>query len=827
MKTRIRFLILIATIALSASALAAGPNIAWEENFDSADAPAAARVFYSDSGSGLGGEELIIKEVADGVLRLGIRYVAAQRNDGVSMLFGDPIWWAPGPTAWGPFETAKYPLVEIKWRSNGEGFMFNYAVEKGDGSRQAGYTWSRPHAKETDAAGREWMITRLRMAPDSSVPSKATAVKLLGVNITVRCFRSQGRPAQREDAYTEIDYIRVRGFTEEEAQREANVIATLTDFPKGGWSGLDSFFPWGVFGTGFLRGDFEWWAGDYEGAYGIYSRNHINFIATNYEIELSRVGGRALSTDDWSSAVDAYAVAVAPLIESARATGLKRAADMRYLHTGRDPNDGYKPLLPIAKRITQEVHPDDDVIVAWTLADEPGVESLLSMAGCIRALRETDPHKRPGLVAFNALSKMAPYVPYLGINYWGNYPVLGGERDPWKIRGLARDYRRLLPDVPMWPVLQAFETRPPTREDSYTRPSGAEMRLMAYLAIAEGAKGIVWFHGYGSGRDEHLLERTGHARGGMLATLADLGRRLIPIGQILLQTDPLDDPRVNVTQLTKGDAEHLVTVSVLKHRTAPVRFLVVVNEDINNTRAAKAAILDSNILADGQGVYDLYSLDGENLITGKAAFQIQPLAGGDARIYASCSPDDYENLRIRILCASALEDLRSLSPDLAIARRWKLDLTDVDDAIADCKAAVERSDPEQALESARLARSRLFARVENNSELTSVRNALRDIGIELTEVLRITEYYSIEPRWWTGRDHPMCVPNRTILDLAKRYFEIGRSYRDCYSQYIKGDTKGLWTKLNTTRIDCLQMREGVLAFLREKLKPAQAPSVNQ
>jgi hypothetical protein len=817
-------------MTLSASAVAVGPNIAWEENFDSADALAAARVFYSDSTSdsksSLVGEELVIKEVADGVLRLGVRYVAKQRNAGVNMLFGDPIWWEPGPTPWGPFETKKHPLVEIKWRSNGEGFMFNYAVEKGDSAKQAGYTWARVHAKETDSAGREWNISRMRLAPDSSVPSKATAVKLLGINITIRSFQSQGRPAQREDAYTEIDYIRVRGLTEEEAQREANVVATLSDFPEGVWSGLDSFFPWGVYGTGFLRGDFEWWAGDYEGAYGIYSRNHINFIATNYEIELSRVGGRALSTDDWSSAVDSYAAAVAPLIESARATGLKRAGDVRYLHTGRDPNDGYKQLLPIAKRITQEVHPDDDIIVAWTLADEPGIESLLKMAGCIRALRETDPHKRPGLIAFNSTFKMAPYAPYLGVNYWGNYPVLGGSRDPWNIRVLARQYRKLLPDVPMWPVLQAFETRPPTPDSSYTRPSDAEIRLMAYLAIAEGAKGIVWFHGYGSGRDEHLLERTGHARGGMLATLSGLGRRLIPIGQILLQTDPLDDPRIAVAQLTNGDAERFVTVSALKHRTAPVRFLVVINEDINNTRAAKAKILDSNILADGQGVYDLYSLDGKNLVTEKDAFPIKSLAGGDARIYACCSLAEFENLRTRILSASALENLRSLSPELAIARRWRLDMTDVDGAIADCKAAAELNDPKQALESARFARSRLFADIENNSELASVRNALRDIGTELTEVLRVTEYYSINPRWWTGRDHPMCIPNPTLLDLSKRYFEVGRSYRDCYSQYIKGDTEGLWTKLNTTRIDCLQMREGVLAFLREKLKPAQEPPVD-
>ena len=816
MKNLMSCLALLVAVTIGGSVFAADPIIAWEENFDGPEALDKGRFYvWPRYGKVKVDESLVIKEFGAGVFKYGLKAEKTHPNDWVNLVYGNIVWGHKTWPDWGPFDLKEYPILEIKWR--GDPFTLFYGKETPTGEKLQDYTHPSVTRTETDADGREWNISIVRFAADSSVPGPFTPTKLLGINPMF----TMGT----EDQVLELDYIRVRGFTEEEAAREANVIATLKDFPEGRWGGLDTFFPWGVYGTGFLRGDFEWWAGDYEGAYGIYSRNHINFIATNYEIEISRVGGRALGTDKWAAAVDAYAGAVAPLIESARANGLKRTGDMRYIIAGRDANDGYEQLLPIAKRITQEVHAAADVVVAWTLADEPGVDKMLEMAACIRALRETDPHKRPGLVVFNSPSKMQPFVPYLGINYWDKYPVLGRARDPWSIRKDAREYRSILPDVPMWPVLPAFETRPPAG-DAYIRPSDAEMRLMAYLAIAEGAKGIVWFHGYGSGRDEHLLERTGHARGGMMATLAELGARLIPIGRQLLAAEPVDGADIRVTQLSKGDEDHVVTVSALKDKRAPVHFLVVINEDLDNTRAARTTILDAAVLADGQGVYDLYALDADNLLAAKS-FSVAALAGGDARIYAVCNSETFETLRTDILSAKALEGARVLMPDLAIARRWGVDIGDVDEAIASCTAAAETRAPDEALRHARAAKALISEAIGNDSELAATRRALRDMRIELTEVLRVTEYYSLAPQWWTGRAHPMCIPNPVLLEQSKRYFEVGRAYRDCYTRYVKGEKENLWPRISETRVACLSMREDVLTWLRQKLKPEQEPAAEE
>lgn len=70
----------------------------------------------------------------------------------------------------------------------------------------------------------------------------------------------------------------------------------------------------------------------------------------------------------------------------------------------------------------------------------------------------------------------------------------------------------------------------------------------------------------------------------------------------------------------------------------------------------------------------------------------------------------------------------------------------------------------------------------------------------------------------------MMIPNPDFREVSERYFAVGRAYRDCYAKYLKGSDPALWPALRKTRLDCLKMREDVLAFLREKLKPSAEPA---
>jgi hypothetical protein len=811
-----------AAVVLFPALASAETPIAWQEEFDSTDALKRANIYHEHRGTGKSGEPVIIQNLADGVYSFGLKYDPTRRQERLNLMYGDVCWGVPAPTdlhslpddprAWGPFDTKEFPYVEIKWR--GRQFALYYGLEAKNGDRRGSYTYLKRDRKVVDERGREWYTSLFRSAADSSSPTSATAVKLLGINLAAFS------PGDDEQGVTEIDYIRVRGLTPKEKLRESKIVETFKDFPKTRWRGYDEFFPFGVY-VGYLRSDFESWGGDYEGAYGNYVRYGFNYVSSNDEVELGRFGTRQLGSDDPMPIVEAYIKEKKKLIEAARSTGMRLGADVRRMMESRDPSEGYQPLLPIARRLC-EAFADDDIIVSWKMADEPGLSRLLELACTMRALSECDALGRPQLIEFNSTAKFASFAPYLNLNCWDSYPVVETQRNAWAIRKTARSYRKLLPDAPMWAVLQSFETRPPAPVRSYIRPSDAEMRMMAYMAIAEGAKGLIWYSGWtGSGRDEGLVERAGQPRGGMMETLSDLSRRLIPIGRRLLHTDPAEEPELAVTQAGEFSGERGIAANLLKHRDADLFYVVAVNEDLDRVRSARIEF-SAGVLESGYGVYDLFALDGKDLRDG-SALEVANLAGGDGRVYLVGDAERFARVRDEIRWDVATESVRRLTPDLTIARRWGLDVAAIDESIALCRDAAKNRAANEATAHARDAETALFAAITNHSRLHAIRRAFEDIRIELAEVSRITEYYSKSPRWWTGRDHRMLIPNPSILDNSKEYFEIGRRYRDLYTRYLKGESEGFWAQLNETRLDCLKMRESVLAMIRKKLEPTESP----
>jgi hypothetical protein len=809
----VRGLLLELAVALPVAVLPASagePAVAWQETFDTPAGPADANLFYEDRGSGKTGEAVIIKDIKDGVIRYGLKYDAARLQDRQNMLFGDCYWWEGLGTKWGPFDLKDYPFIEIRWR--GEAWMFNYAVQTASGVRLPSYTWLPAARTEKDEQGREWKVSIMRVAPDSSLPTAGTPTKLLGINFVVMS------PSNGKDFVTEIDYIRIRGANAEERAADERIVGALKDFPASRWRGFDSFFPFGTYFF-YKRGDFESWNGsdqDYEGAYGTLARHRFNYVIDSDEVKLGRFGGQ----DGMKTFVDTWQ----KLVASARATGLKLGVGVGGLTDGRSVADGYEQYLPAARSVAA-AFPSDDTVISWYVADEPSQSSLLPVVMATRAMREADPLQRPEVTVFNNAFAAQAYSAYLSLCMWDLYPILAGSREPWAIRDQAKAYRKVMPDKPMWVTLPAFETIPPAPKGSYLRPSDAEMRLMSYLALAEGAKGLIWFiDGMNDGNLVGFIDRVGQPRGGMIDTLADLSARLVPLGTLLLATDPVADATIEVKQgePVAGEKGRGVSVSVLQHRSLPIRYLLAINEDLGAARSATVT-LPAAEAGKKAGVYDLYSLEGADCRRG-SSFTVRPLAGGDGRVYLLGSLKEFKRAKAQLQCTRALEDARALMPDLTIARRWKLPLSAVDRAMDTCRTLANAGDGPEALAAASTAKDLLERAMSDHSELNSARRALADIQIELAEIGPLAEYPSKDPTWWTGRNHPLLAPNPGFLDLAKRYWEVGRAYRGLYASYMQGNTNALWGSINTTRQDCLKVREDLLAMLRQKLQPPQEPA---
>lgn len=786
---------------LGAQTEAAGESLAWRETFDDPKGSSAARIFYEDRGSGRTGEAVVVREIRGGALWLGLKFDPQRDKDRVSLLFGDAMWWPKQRTQWGPFDLCKHPLIEIKWRSEQiREIMIYYDVETLAGKRAAGYLYDRGSRTVTDNEGRAWTVSSIRLAPDSAVATPNTFVKLNSINLCVYSWATKGG----HDAILEIDEILVRGLMEEESERERKIVALFADFPQDRWRGFDDFFPYGVYGVGFLKGDFDFWGGGMAGSYRMYARHRINFVSTNYENEFTRLGGHRDA-----EGLERYVGRMQELSALARTQGLRIVADVRYIAHNTDPSEGYETLLPTTRRLAQAFKTDDSV-AAWFLADEPDASALVTYAMAVRALRESDPLHRPELIVFNNPASFSPYAPYLQLAYWDRYPG----HDPWAIAAIADEYRRVQLERPVWATLQAFASRPPHK--GYDQPSGAEMRLMAYLALARGAKGIVWFSGWhGTGTGEGMITRTGSPNWHYMEVIEALGRTLIPIGRLLLAAEPLP------AEAEQTD-DRALTVSVLKHRSRPIRYLVAVNEDLSAVRGEQIT-LGQEVLQAGHGVYDLYRLDGRDLLE-EGGFTVKPLAGGDGRIYLVADRAEYERQRRQILRDRAREDLRVLKPDVALAAAWGLDLTEVRTAMETCRAAAQSDGVADAEMHADRAKLLLESALTSDPVLRATRSALAEAARILDELAPITEHASDQPKWWTGRDHPMLVPNRSILDEAKQYWAVGRRYRDAYTRFLRGEAKGLWADVAQIQQDVLAVRKAVLAALRGKLKSEKVPT---
>ena len=159
-------------------------------------------------------------------------------------------------------------------------------------------------------------------------------------------------------------------------------------------------------------------------------------------------------------------------------------------------------------------------IGAWYLYDEPAlagrtvpqIEYLYNMADSI------DPY-HPKVICQVFWSDKR-FVPYLDVLMPDPYPIRAQSSQPLRsVATAVRAARRTVNDEkPVWPVLQWY------RYTGGRYPTPREMRCMAFLAVAAGAKGLTWYsfyHGY-KGDSKHWPD------------MAAIGRELRSVQDIVL-----------------------------------------------------------------------------------------------------------------------------------------------------------------------------------------------------------------------------------------------------------------------------------------------------
>jgi len=216
---------------------------------------------------------------------------------------------------------------------------------------------------------------------------------------------------------------------------------------------------------------------------------------------------------------------------------------------------------------------------------------------------------------------------------------------------------------PVWAMLQGDES-----DTSRRKPTVAEIRLMTYASLAEGAKGITYYH-YKYLKPRWLPGKAGrfsdiglvNAFGAPRNTWTEIGRigkKLLPVGPLLMsakvvETDGLlrlPEKQVIIPGTIKGlprDVRGIpsdfpypvINAALLKDTENRFHILVVYSNELSKRVEGKIGI-SKTLLANGERIYNLYGstsppISGESISVN--------LAPGDGRLYLIATGDEFKN----------------------------------------------------------------------------------------------------------------------------------------------------------------------------------------
>lgn len=188
----------------------------------------------------------------------------------------------------------------------------------------------------------------------------------------------------------------------------------------------------------------------------------------------------------------------------------------------------------------------------------------------ITLIRRLDTKKRPVWIneaARSDLKFIRQYLDHIDITGCDLYPIHAARRDPAAIADITERYKRVGKGRPVWMVLQGFSWGELAgREEPITYPTFAETRMMAWSAIAHGARGVLYW-GMDAAPPRPAFRQSLYALTGELAAL-----------QPMLVAPDVAGARVEVI-----DSEDLHApgrgVASLVRKTGGEWLVVLVNED--------------------------------------------------------------------------------------------------------------------------------------------------------------------------------------------------------------------------------------------------------
>ena len=278
-----------------------------------------------------------------------------------------------------------------------------------------------------------------------------------------------------------------------------------------------------------------------------------------------------------------------------------------------------------------------DSLLAWCVIDEPPAtkSALQDYLWGKREINKLDP-TTPVITGGNKANYL--FDRHRPVALFDRYPLRENFHSPWSIANITRAVYEQA-SGPVWWIAPAFHNT----TGEYPRPTRAEFRLMSYAALANGAKGLIFFNW----RSRPSLFR--HAGVGLLDTMEmpselwdemrSLGDRVCPLGQQLLTTRVVPDPPLAVEsetiELYWEQTAPAIATGLLFDKSRDIHFLLVYNNDTSRERTGHLTLGES--LRQGRSVFDSATRQGVDASKG-IKLTLRP---GDARIFVLASPKEW------------------------------------------------------------------------------------------------------------------------------------------------------------------------------------------
>jgi|GEM_PF-3115825 len=494
----------------------------------------------------------------------------------------------------------------------------------------------------------------------------------------------------------------------------------------------------------------------------------------------------------------------------------------QQLHVG--PIDPKKALTYNEKEIIENFEKmakpilHEPALLCWNMWDEPWVKHLNLFLKRRKKIEELDPFHAP-LPIICYRSSLKAFAPYLPVLVTDKYPIFKGDRNPWIINQWIAEARKVARG-PVWFVQQAHDGR------MYSYPTVSEFRLMTYLALAQGAKGIIYYE-YGNDVPYWLIP---HYPGltdswgnsiSLWEEVRRIGRFISVIGPLLLKTEVVESPsfiHVDSKSIRAYNSTiKAIQVGVLKEEDKDRYFLLILNNDVNNPQEGKIAI-DFPFIKDKE-LFNLYTLSPVSLSkeTSRVSFNIS-LLPGDGIMYLLSSPRDYIDIAKEINKNRFIKEKEIFEMDYSQIQRVNLLTPELQKLFARANLNYKKGEYRRALILLDKCRDLLIRIMEGNSEYRDCKILFDNIGSIFLRIdkMLIDHLYLVTDRW---RNLPYGVDiqftaGKPMQEYLDKVIVLGKNYLRLKEAFYRGEMTDILPRVRVLKKEVEELAEKIDHFIQ-------------